>query len=267
MSSETSTPETKWVRLAKVLIICVAAVLLSIFAYHISPDVRRLVVRGQSLRGGAGVPSLLRHFRDEEQLVWVAAQDAICTMGSDAVPQLTAAVAVDEEPLVRADAAKILGMIGPKAKDAIPTLVAALRDADADVRAEATDALGKMSPEARAVLPELVRLLDDPAGKVRARACETVSVLGPMDEKIIQTILRLLKSDPDSETRAEAAEALGRLGPAAKDNEAVLKALLAAVKDPNLQVRKEAMESIFRIAPEKAPTPEETTRTPDRDSD
>ena len=54
----------------------------------------------------------------------------------------------DEDPVVRRRAAGLLVNIGPKAKVAVPALIAALKDNDKDVRKNAALALGIIGPAA-----------------------------------------------------------------------------------------------------------------------
>ena len=59
---------------------------------------------------------------------------------------------------LRAAAAWDLIYLGPAAKDAVPSLIAALKDDDLFVRLEAAVALGHIGPEAAAAIPALVQV-------------------------------------------------------------------------------------------------------------
>jgi HEAT repeat protein len=74
--------------------------------------------------------------------------------GAAAVPALIAALE-DQDAEVRIFAAEALGEIGPEAKEAVPTLIAALKDPDAHVPASATYALVRI--ELAAVIAIIVR--------------------------------------------------------------------------------------------------------------
>src|SRR5262249_27785245 len=54
-----------------------------------------------------------------------------------------------QAPATRVNAAQALGKLGPSAKQAVPALKAACRDANGGVRSAALDALGKIDPSAR----------------------------------------------------------------------------------------------------------------------
>ena len=64
------------------------------------------------------------------------------------VPRWVAALD-DADPAVRRQAARLLGQLGPAAKDAVGNLAKSLKDEDPSVRAEAARALGQIGPGAR----------------------------------------------------------------------------------------------------------------------
>ena len=76
------------------------------------------------------------------------ATDALRQIGKEAVPALIAALK-DEDADVRRSAATALGKIGAEAKEAIPSLTDALKDEDADVRNNAAEALSKIGAKAK----------------------------------------------------------------------------------------------------------------------
>jgi hypothetical protein len=69
---------------------------------------------------------------------------------------------------IRRDAARVLGEIGPGAKDAVPELVEALDDADMDLIA--VWALGRIGPAAIAAVPALKRWLEKVNSSCRPRS-------------------------------------------------------------------------------------------------
>ena len=56
----------------------------------------------------------------------------------------------DEKGAGRGTAARLIGKIGPDARDAVPYLVAAIHDPREEVRAQAVVTLGQIGPAARA---------------------------------------------------------------------------------------------------------------------
>lgn len=77
---------------------------------------------------------------------------------------------------VRLDAAKKLRGFGSEGAAAIPYLIRALDDDDADVRNEASKALGKIGPSS---VPALSAALDHPQHRVRVAATYSLSMIGP----------------------------------------------------------------------------------------
>ncbi|MHB8524361.1 MAG: HEAT repeat domain-containing protein [Limisphaerales bacterium] len=117
-------------------------------------------------------------------------------------------------------AAAQLSNLGPKAKAAIPDLVAVLKEQDPSSRAAkyyAAQALGRIGSEAKACVADLVTCL---------------------------------RKDPSAEVRAQAAQALGRLGQPAR---LAVPALIEALKSKHGLTRYYAIESIWKIAPDQVP--------------
>jgi HEAT repeat protein len=86
----------------------------------------------------------------------------------------------DPRPEVRREAAAKLGNVGPSDPAALPTLRAALDDADAGVRREAIVALVKCGPAAREAAPTLEQLRqNDRDAQVRLYAGRALEKLGP----------------------------------------------------------------------------------------
>ena len=81
----------------------------------------------------------------------------------------------DEDWIVRADAAAELGRMGEGAKDAVPALIQALQDSDAEVRYNATWALGNIGEGA---VPALIQALQGPDEGVRWNAAEALGKIG-----------------------------------------------------------------------------------------
>lgn len=112
---------------------------------------------------------------------------------------------------VKISAAQALGGIGPAAKDAIPALIETLKDEDECVSGEAGIALGKIGATA---VPALIKMLKDGDDQVRHSAAWVLgSKIGsPAVPALIKTL-----GDKKWGVRASAVEALGQIGPAAKD--------------------------------------------------
>jgi HEAT repeat protein len=82
-------------------------------------------------------------------------------------------------PQTRRHACVGLGEMGPKAKAAVPDLVATLKDPNWIVREQAAVALGKIGPGAVAALPALQKAISDSDPDVRREALAAVRRIGP----------------------------------------------------------------------------------------
>lgn len=80
----------------------------------------------------------------------------------------------DSDPQVRCNAARVLGMLGSKARTSIPELVQLLQDREPAVVITAAAALGEMGGVADAALPALNKLADHKSEAVRMTADEAI---------------------------------------------------------------------------------------------
>jgi hypothetical protein len=93
-------------------------------------------------------------------------------------------------------AAVALGRIGAAA---VPDLVQALQNPDANVRLKGVAVLGRMGSEAAAAVPQLVMLLDDSDVEVRKAAARTLGQIGPPAKDAVPALMRtLLQPAPQS---------------------------------------------------------------------
>lgn len=164
------------------------------------------------------------------------------------------------DPALRASAASHLGLMGPAAAEAVPTLAAALRDSAEPVRLNAayalgaagsygvpalTEALGSQVKEiqlgaayglvlaGQAAVPALIAALDHP--DEQARGCAAYA-LGDMGTRAGDTVGQLarLGHDPSPFVRRHVAEALGTI---ARHPEAAVPALEGLLADEDPQTR------------------------------
>jgi HEAT repeat protein len=75
--------------------------------------------------------------------------------------------------------------IGPEAKEAVPALIAALKDQDAGVRWEAATALGEIGLEAKEAVPALIAALKDQNELVRWYAARALKTIKPETEHLL----------------------------------------------------------------------------------
>src|SRR5262249_25141354 len=86
-------------------------------------------------------------------------------------------------PAERAAAARILGELGPAAKDGVPGLIEVLADEDASVRRSAARSLGDIGHAARAASPALAKALKDNDWQVRQAAAYALGRVGGKEAK------------------------------------------------------------------------------------
>ena len=207
--------------------------------------------------------------------------DALSTLGVKALPKLIKALENDE---MQSLAVAVIHRLGPQAKDAVPALILELSDPNPAYRQEVEYALAAIGPESKAATPELLKHLadakEDP--KVRYTACYTLGKIGPGAAAAVPALQENLKSDDkflkvvsvwallhiqpedrpmkvlavpllakaveesDKElVKAEAATALGVIGPMAQ---AAIPALEKAAKDDDSPaVRAAAAEALRKI--------------------
>jgi eukaryotic-like serine/threonine-protein kinase len=81
-------------------------------------------------------------------------------------------------PVVRAEAARALGDLGPASKGAVSALTAALDDSDIEVRANAVRALERIGRAATPAIPKLIRLSkSDESGSVHNLAVQAIQTI------------------------------------------------------------------------------------------
>jgi HEAT repeats len=135
--------------------------------------------------------------------------------------------------------------------DAVPALIAALRDSNSDVQITALAALGGFGTNADVAIPSLEKLAKHPNGFVRRWAIFTLGRVGPKRTNAIPTLIAALQDNeisplPGSSARVRetAAEVLGQLGPQAQAARLELRKLLT---DADAGVRREVAIALWRI--------------------
>jgi HEAT repeat protein len=110
-----------------------------------------------------------------------------------------------DDPEIQASAANALSRMGPKAKGAVPALIAALDSSRPEVRDAAAQVLGEIGPEAEAAMESLIRF------QKTERECLTVEkALGQIGERGLEPLITDLR-DNDASVREHAAKSLGRI--------------------------------------------------------
>ncbi|HEX8200535.1 MAG TPA: alpha-L-fucosidase, partial [Isosphaeraceae bacterium] len=142
----------------------------------------------------------------------------------------------------RREVARALADLSRPAPEAVPALLLALHDADAEVRWRAELALGRTGP---AAVPGLIRALDDPDPALRRGAAFVLGPLGPRAGAAVPALIRSAR-DRDARVRCWSVKALGDIG---GDSDAIAPALAEALRDPDGDVRRVAVVGLIGLGP------------------
>lgn len=138
---------------------------------------------------------------------------------AELIGRLTAADVVD-----RRLAARALEQCEGLDREAVPSLVRALEDEDAEVRRAAAGALGEIGPAAAPAAESLAAMLREPIELNRRCALEALRELGPGAVVAVSPLLELL-AEGQPRLSCAAAEAVAAIGPAARPWLPVIEAL------------------------------------------
>jgi HEAT repeat protein len=161
-----------------------------------------------------------------------------------AITTLSSLLLTDKEKVIRVRAAEVLGRIGIEAKEAAPSLRAALKDDDELVRVHAAFALHQVVGRNDVTVPVLVVGLKATNRHVRRHAADALGELGSSAKTAVAPLIDALKDD-DTSVRESVVKALRAIGPDARDAVPALKRIQK--DDPELSVRKFATEALVRI--------------------
>jgi HEAT repeat protein len=194
--------------------------------------------------GSQGVPRLVDALRHEKlRANVVAVLEQIGPDAAAATPALTALIG-DKDDRVSHEAVLALAAIGPGAKAAVPTLVKALREVDEWDGPTLAYALGKIGPEAAIAEPVLSELLKSPKTNLALASAWALVQICPASPELVAKTLPVLTAGLTNDlpvARRGAAEALGRLGPVAKE---AVPALKKAANDKDEGVRQAATKAL-----------------------
>ncbi len=131
----------------------------------------------------------------------------------------------DEAPLVRMAAAAALLRVQPRETKPLDVLGLGLSSQDAVIRRHAARAAGFGGAAVAPLAGKLGTLLKDPDLLVRRTALQAIATLGPAAKGALEPVMALLDQP---ESAIDAADALGRIGPAARPACKALARLLSA---------------------------------------
>lgn len=134
---------------------------------------------------------------------------------------------------------------GGAATEAVPLLIAQLKDKDEGVRGGATDALGKIGD--RSAIPALKEAMHSDTPQVRRIAIGAIALIAdPSGEDAL--IEALANPDDDNDARAQAAAGLGKIA-----NQTAIASLVKALDDDDNKLRTATVAALARAG---RPTPD-----------
>lgn len=152
-------------------------------------------------------------------------------------------------PSRRADDLRSIGSFGSDAASALPQLVQGLQDSDVNVRIAAAWSISQVAPATNASTVSALRhALSDSNSKVRSLAAIALRQIGLGAAAAIPQLISCL-DDPVAFVRAPAADALGAIGPAARDAVGPLARRLAS-KDEQVFVLRSIAYALGNIGPD-----------------
>jgi HEAT repeat protein len=190
----------------------------------------------------AALPALRQALRDKESGVASNAAEILSRFRPPAVGVLVEAL-LDESCTAPGSVAKCLGSLGPRAGDAVPALLRALRAERTDLRLAAASSLSRIAPGRtdRAIARALAEPLKDfPSSHMRSYLLSRLKPLNPESYSV-----PFLAAELAEEGGGLAAELLGRAGPRARSAAPALK---AALRDKSLSVRVAAAQALWRVS-------------------
>lgn len=200
------------------------------------------------------VPLILKALHDSDASVRVNAVIALGLIGFDAkdlaegVNALKSMLNPREEGIVKYQAARALGRLGPDAAPAIPGLLLAIRSTvSSEIRQAAAYALGsagwdsQRGPDSRAINALLAALQQDRSAEVRMEALFSIIVLGPplqrVEKDAERRALEVHTRDKSKIVQIWARVALMRLDKVSPHH---LEPIAKLLKDPEMRVRMNA---------------------------
>ena len=152
----------------------------------------------------------------------------------------------DPSPRVRLSAAAAILQINPKEVRALEVLARGLQSTDLAQRRDAVKYIGSAGPAAAPLVDKLAKLLTDPDESMRIVALQSISTLGPAAAQAAAAVAPLLD---DTELAIDAADALGRIGSAARP---AMKRLAQMLSANQPAVRWAAVRAMSQIGGEEA---------------
>ncbi|MFI5402048.1 MAG: HEAT repeat domain-containing protein, partial [Planctomycetota bacterium] len=190
------------------------------------------------------VEAMIRALGDESPIVRGEAAWMVGTAGNAAEAAVPALVRMLDDPVCRRPAAESLGSIGVADPDAIRKLDATLASADIDDRFEAARALWRLGRVPEGLLAVFVEMLRNGENRRRGEAAQVLGELGEAARPIVGELIAALANE-DFGVREDVINALGNLGSIAKEATPELEKLRD--QDPDALVGWAAEKAIEKI--------------------
>jgi hypothetical protein len=203
---------------------------------------------GEGAVDEADLPSLIERLHSRDPMVSMEAADDLRCLGRKAQSALAPLTELlsNSSQRVRFSAAAAILQINPKETRAVEVLAQGLESADLAVRREAVKAVGLSGPAAATLVNKVASLLTDPDESMRITALQAISMLGPAAGSAATAVTLLLD---DRELAIDAADALGRIGSAARP---AMKRLAQMLSADQPAMRWAAVRAMSQIGGEEA---------------
>jgi HEAT repeat protein len=225
--------------------------------HHGDPQARETTIQMISKQQiKEGIPALIQALQDEHFKVRYAARMALGKMGSkrskETLPLLLEALKESQQsPLIRAELLLVLGILGNKASEAIPSLIETLQEKNEEIALNSLWTLSKMGAKAEEAVPIIVKTFQNENVPIRRNVVWALSKIGI---HALSALLHFALQDPDLSLRLYAIEKIGTLGKKAQEG---IPDLFLLLKDPHPDIQKETALALKHIldAKEKSSEP------------
>jgi hypothetical protein len=203
---------------------------------------------GPGPAGEEEIPSLIADLKSPDATERAEAADDLGTLGAKAKAAAATLTNLLDDPSAwaRMSAAAALLRINPQDARPVEVLAKGLGSPDTLVRRHAARAAGLAGPSAAPLAGKLVGLLADSDELTRLAALQTIAALGPSAAAARDAVVKLLD---DPQTASDAADALGRMGPAARP---ALKRLAKMLSAEPVALRWAAVRAMSQIGGDDA---------------
>jgi HEAT repeat protein len=192
------------------------------------------------------IPICTKMLEDADPTLRVRILGAIADGGEEAVPGLIAALK-NEKACFWALIILRDPSVAPVAKDAVPAIVETLKDKRVQIRREAVLTLGALGDAAKSALPELAKLLTDEDSRIAA-----TFVMGQLGEipKDAEATVRTNAKSEDGMLSSTSLWALARVHPEDKElRKQTTQKLVDMLKDKNGFIRAMAARALVALPP------------------